>query len=394
MVGCDGGRSDVRKAMGVSWDGTSSSTRWLVVDVRNDPLGIPNAYLVAARERPFVSIALPHNIRRFEFMLLPEEDAEQLTQPARVDELVASVYAGLGPLDYIRTRVYTHHARVAGSFVDQRVMIAGDAAHLMPVWQGQGYNSGIRDASNLGWKLASVVKGFASPDLLGTYDVERRKHARAMVAMSDRAGILIRPLGRVGTITRDVVTSVWDAVPPLRRYIVEMRYKPMPRYTEGVVLNSDRPAVGRMFPQPEVVTRDGRTVLLDDVLGPWFALLTWSTNLGAFLDEQALRMWQELGAVMVVVRPMTQVNWTDSDGGDAIVVGDRDGSIKQWFDNVEGSVVLLRPDRFVAAVVKPSEAMGMTGGLARLLGRPIVATALRESLSDSGSSENGVQGVV
>jgi 3-(3-hydroxy-phenyl)propionate hydroxylase len=59
-------------------------------------------------------------------------------------------------VDVIRRRVYTHHSRIASAFRDRRLLIAGDAAHLMPVWQGQGYNSGIRDAANLGWKLAAI----------------------------------------------------------------------------------------------------------------------------------------------------------------------------------------------------------------------------------------------
>jgi 3-(3-hydroxy-phenyl)propionate hydroxylase len=370
LVGCDGGKSTVRKAMGVSWEGNSSPTRWLVVDVRNDPIGIPNAYLVADLQRPYVSIALPHNIRRFEFMLLPDEDEGRMAEPAQVDALVDRVFPGLGPLDYIRARVYTHHARVAGSFVDGRTMIAGDAAHLMPVWQGQGYNSGIRDASNLGWKLACVVKGFAAAPLLQTYDSERREHAGAMVRMSQRAGLLIRPLNRLGIVARDALTRSWDLTPPLRRYIIEMRYKPMPRYTVGCVLDPDRPTVGRMFPQPEVVSRDGVTVRLDDVLGPWFALLTWCSELGVHLDERAAAVWRRLGATFVVVRPMTQLHWIGPDEDGACVVGDRDGSIKQWFDAADGSVVLLRPDRFVAAVVRPPDVVEMTRRFAALLGGP------------------------
>lgn len=80
--------------------------------------------------------------------------------------------------DIIRHRLYTHHSRIAGSFRTGRLLLAGDAAHLMPVWQGQGYNSGIRDAFNLGWKLAAVVNGRAGDRLLDSEDVERRKHAR------------------------------------------------------------------------------------------------------------------------------------------------------------------------------------------------------------------------
>ena len=134
----------------------------------------------------------------------------------------------------------------------------------------------------------------------------------------------------------------------------------MPRYTVGCVLDPDRPTVGRMFPQPEVVSRDAVTVRLDDVLGPWFALLTWSSELGVHLDERAAAVWRRLGATFVVVRPMTQLHWIGPDEDGACVVGDRDGSIKQWFDAADGSVVLLRPDRFVAAVVRPPDVVEMT----------------------------------
>ena len=78
LVGCDGGRSITRKSMGVSFDGQSSPTRFLVIDVRNDPLGTPNAYLGADPVRPFVSIGLPHGVRRFEFMIFDHETDEQV----------------------------------------------------------------------------------------------------------------------------------------------------------------------------------------------------------------------------------------------------------------------------------------------------------------------------
>ena len=99
-------------------------------------------------------------------------------------------------VDMIRHRVYTHHSRIAGAFRTGRMLLAGDAAHLMPVWQGQGYNSGIRDAANLGWKLAAVVNGQAGDALLDTYDVERRKHARAMIDLSTMVGRVISPTNR------------------------------------------------------------------------------------------------------------------------------------------------------------------------------------------------------
>jgi 3-(3-hydroxy-phenyl)propionate hydroxylase len=368
LVGCDGGRSVVRKQMGVTWDGTSSPTRWLVVDVRNDPLGTPNAYVHADPRRPYVSIALPHNTRRFEFMLLSGEDEDTMAGTDRVDNLIASVFPGLGSLDYIRRRVYTHHARIAGSFVKGRVMVAGDAAHLMPVWQGQGYNSGIRDATNLGWKLACVVKGLGRSELIDTYDAERRAHAAAMIKISQMAGLLVRQTRRSTALFRDVLTRAWDVMPPLKRYIVEMRYKPMPRYTSGIVVQGSGDAAGRMFIQPSVVTREGNSMLLDDVLGPWFAMVAWSGNPRAHLDEDARQVWKSLGDRFITVRPMTQLHWPEPGDDDLTVVGDATGAVKNWFDAHEGSSVMLRPDRFVACLARPADTSEKTRRLAALLG--------------------------
>ncbi len=146
LVGCEGGKSPTRKRLGVTFEGESPSTRWLVVDVNNDPLGTPNVFLGADPKRPYVSIGLPHAVRRWEFMLLDGETEEQVTDPAFVDQLLAEHVPDPSKLEFIRRRVFTHHGRVASSFRKGRQIVAGDAAHLMPVWMGQGWNSGMRDA--------------------------------------------------------------------------------------------------------------------------------------------------------------------------------------------------------------------------------------------------------
>ena len=196
VVGCDGGRSATRRLMGISFDGTTSPTRWLVVDIANDPLGHPNSEVGADPARPYASISIAHGIRRFEFMIHADETDEQAEDPAFLARMLASMVPHPDRVDVIRHRLYTHHSRIAGAFRKGRLLLAGDAAHLMPVWQGQGYNSGIRDATNLGWKLAAVVNGYAGDALLDTYDIERRKHARAMIDLSTMVGRVISPTNR------------------------------------------------------------------------------------------------------------------------------------------------------------------------------------------------------
>ena len=355
VVGCDGGRSITRRMMDVSFDGTTSPTRWLVVDIANDPLGHPNSEVGADPERPYASISIAHGIRRFEFMIHADESDEQAEDPAFLTRMLARVVPHPDRVDVIRRRVYTHHSRIAGAFRSGRLLLAGDAAHLMPVWQGQGYNSGIRDAANLGWKLAAVVRGRAADKLLDTYDIERRKHARAMIDLSTMVGRVISPTNRRVANARDLLVRSASIVPSLKRYVLEMRFKPMPRYEQGAVVHSVVPKeprraespVGTLFIQPRVDTRTQQDVLLDDVLGDWFAVLCWNNNPRKILGEEAFANWKALGARFVALRPLTQLHWTGHDDPDVVVVGDR-GGLKSWFDAHQESVLFLRPDRCIA----------------------------------------------
>ncbi|WP_068179109.1 bifunctional 3-(3-hydroxy-phenyl)propionate/3-hydroxycinnamic acid hydroxylase [Mycobacterium sp. UM_CSW] len=352
VVGCDGGRSMTRRMMGVSFDGTTSSTRWLVVDVANDPLGHPNSEVGADPERPYASISIAHGIRRFEFMIHGDESDEQAEDPAFLRQMLSRMVPHPDQVDVIRRRVYTHHSRIAGAFRSGRLLLAGDAAHLMPVWQGQGYNSGIRDAFNLGWKLAAVVRGLADDALLDTYDIERRKHARAMIDLSTMVGRAISPTNRRVAGLRDVLVRSASIVPSLKRYVLEMRFKPMPRYDQGAVAHTepgraDSP-VGTLFIQPRVDTRTKQDVLLDDVLGNWLAVVCWNNNPRKILGDEAFESWKALGAKFFAARPLTQLHWDGHDDPDVVIVGDRNGGLKAWFDTHQESVLFLRPDRCIA----------------------------------------------
>ncbi|MFG2627420.1 bifunctional 3-(3-hydroxy-phenyl)propionate/3-hydroxycinnamic acid hydroxylase [Streptomyces sp. NPDC048473] len=377
LVGADGGRSQTRKLLGLPFEGRTEPSRWLVVDLRNDPLGSPNAYMGCDPSRPYVSIGLPHGIRRFEFMLRPEEDETFVEDDTQLHRMLAPLIPDPARADIIRRRAYTHSSRVAGTFRKGRIMVAGDAAHLMPVWQGQGFNSGIRDAVNLGWKLACVLHGGASERLLDSYDTERRPHAAAMVDLSDKVGRVISPTNRWLAGARDAVLRGLGAVPAAKDYVTQMKFKPMPFYETGAVVHptalarNAAPCVGRLFIQPEVTTLDGAQPLLDEVIGPWFTVLAWNNNPLSLLDDEARETWRRLGARFVEARPMEQLHWEgpieqlDAEGLD--VVGDHTGRLKAWFDRRPESFVVLRPDRFVAGAALAQQASALTRRLAEAL---------------------------
>ncbi|MGI5143054.1 FAD-dependent monooxygenase [Streptomyces sp. CA-106110] len=216
-VGCEGGSSFTRKWMGAQFEGKSPSTRWVVVDVANDPIGTPSVYLGADPRRPYVSIGLPQGIRRWEFMLHNDEPTELCDDPAFMHSLLKRHVPDPSALKVINQRTFTHHGRVASDFRKGRVFLAGDAAHLMPVWLGQGWNSGIRDATNLAWKLSAVLAGDATDALLDTYTEERRKHTSDMIDVNMAAGTVMK-MGRFGSTVRDAAASALNLVPKWKSY--------------------------------------------------------------------------------------------------------------------------------------------------------------------------------
>ena len=356
LVGADGGRSPVRTTLGLPFDGKSESTKWLVIDIADEPVGTPNVRFVLDDDFPYVELALPHGVRRYEFMVPQGADEAEYEQPERIAQLLSRVLPGVEP-NVIRNRVYMHHARIAPTFRKGRALLAGDAAHLMPVWQGQGFNTGIRDAANLAWKLALVVQGKAGDALLDTYTQERHGHAGAMIDLSVLVGKIFVPSNPLARVARNVFGPVLSRIGPVRRYIAEMRFKPMPFFAEGVVAHpggraDPKGVVGKVFMQPRVAGADGRPVRLDDAIGLRFALIAWSARPDAWIDGGARRTMGRLDMIPVVVRPDCQALDRDPPAA-GVVLADVEGAFKRFFDTASGSIVILRPDRVVAAVCSP-----------------------------------------
>ena len=369
LIGCDGGNSLVRRSLDISFEGKTAPNQWIVVDIANDPLAMPHVYLCCDPVRPYVSAALPHGVRRFEFMVMPGETEAELSKPENMRKLLAKVLPNPDNIELIRSRVYTHNARLAGKFRQGRVLLAGDAAHIMPVWQGQGYNSGMRDASNLAWKLSLVIKGLAADSLLDSYEQERRDHAKAMINLSVLAGHVLAPPKRWQGTLRDGVSWLLNYLPPVKRYFVEMRFKPMPQYTRGalIVPSEKGSPVGKMFIQPKVLTDAGTTVLLDEVIGENFAIIAWGCDPTWGLTPAQITQWKALGTRFIQVLPDVQLRAPSDAGPDVIRVGDSTGRLKEWFARGTSSIALVRPDRFLAGLAIPQTIDQTCEELARAL---------------------------
>lgn len=369
LLACDGGRSFVRQALGIGMSGSTYAQDWIVVDTVNDPDADPFSKFFCSAERPKVSVPAPRGGRRYEFMLLPGERRDAMLDDAVLSRLVGA-HRPWRPQDVVRRTVYTFHARIAERFRQGRVLLLGDAAHLTPPFAGQGMNAGLRDAHNVAWKVAAVLGGIADESILDTYEEERRGPAWAMIQLAVAMGEIVMPQGREQVAFRDMLLKALEPFPAVRDYLIQMRFKPKPRYAGGLFVDLDRQPyeaslVGEMLPQP-AVEADGRRVLLDDLIGSGFALLAQDEAGEAILSRLDHPLWARLKPAALHLR------W-DADRGArpfgrvpcAVLA---EPAIGRPLRTHRDQVLLVRPDRYVAGAFAPDEADAFANTFERMLG--------------------------
>lgn len=354
VLGCDGGRSTVRDLAGISMSGTSFPEQWLIADTLLDPHDERFGMHVGDPRRPHVIVPGRGGRCRYEFKLQPGEAAPGPNPPFELVRELVSQYRDLAPEQLERSVVYGFHAVVADAFRANHCFLLGDAAHMMPPFAGQGLNSGIRDAVNLAWKISAVLGGRAHDALLDTYEQERRPHAQATVDLSVRLGRIVMTSSTLRARLRDAAVRIAMRIPWARRYLVEMRYRPKGRFTKGFLVPGESTAaeslVGRALEQPLVLRDDDSTAIrLDDALGPGFAIL------GVDLAGQD---WLRLEKHDFGLADLTLVDVALGDRAPKVHprrvgIADSDGSLQSMLEAFSGQVLLLRPDRVVAAVFAP-----------------------------------------
>jgi 3-(3-hydroxy-phenyl)propionate hydroxylase len=365
LAACDGGRSSVRKQLGIELAGSSFNERWLVIDCVNDTDETPASIAYCDHRRAAITIPGPGRTRRWEFLLKCEEEDTDLLDDGKIRELLMP-YIGGRDVEIIRKLVYTFHARIADRWRVGRVFLLGDAAHLTPPYAGQGLNSGQRDAANFAWKAAAVVKGQSGLSLLDSYEAERRDHAWSLIRMAIQIGWVMVPRNWFHTYAQIAFFRLAGIIPPVRDYFVGMKFKPVPRFQNGFLCADDLKAsdtlVGRMLPQPDVIDGNGATRKLDDVLGPGFALLAIAPSGADDLAALDHPIWVRLDANPVV---LTKDEPTGSDR--ASVVRIEDGPLRHRFDKYAGRILLVRPDRYVAAAFDARDADDIAGRLSDMI---------------------------
>ncbi|RXH25871.1 FAD-binding monooxygenase [Bradyrhizobium nanningense] len=335
VIGCDGASSTARQIAGIALDDLIFDEPWLVVDVRvnEDALAkLPqNSAQFCNAARPVSFLIGPKNHRRWEIMLLPGEDAKQMERPENVWKLLAP---WLAPEDgkLWRAASYRFHALVAANWRNGRIIIAGDAAHQQPPFIGQGMCQGLRDATNLAWKLDRVLKDTSPETLLDSYTAERKQHVIELTGKIKAIGQSICERDTAAARRRDAQILRDGGGKPLEI----TRQEIIPPLRTGLLAEQDGAARGSLFPQPRIL-RDGAPCLLDKITGP---------ALRVFIDGRRSDA-ASLTALCAAHPELAATTITPAGAGAAGMLEEIDGVLAGWFDRHAAAAVIVRPDHYV-----------------------------------------------
>lgn len=339
VVACDGGASRVRETLGIPFAGFSFKERWVVIDVRNDDNHDRKIRFFCDPKRPAVTLPVSKNRRRWEFLVMPGDDDQQLVSEGSVRELMEGL-GGSPDTEIERRLIYTFHSRFAERFQSGRVFLAGDAAHVMPPFAGQGLNSGMRDAANLAWKLIAVCKGKAAPALLDSFETERRKSVMEMTRLAVMLGRGIMPTRPFRARLRDMTLMLLDRFSFWRRLTEQGKLLPPPTIAPSPLLQDRKgKPVGRMLPQPLVDGPEG-PLRLDRYLGAGFSVIGLGCDPKQVLHSVDLEALAAVDATLVAI-------------GIPGCLNDADGILQNWAGS-RPCLLLVRPDRFVAGILAPN----------------------------------------
>jgi 3-(3-hydroxy-phenyl)propionate hydroxylase len=332
LIGADGANSAVRTGLGIEVDDSGFEADWLVVDYRPLVEESWNAFVTqyCDPEQPATAVNSGPRRRRFEFMRRADMSAHELGREATAWRLMAPWGVTPETAELERHAVYTFRGRWARRWREGNVFLAGDAAHVMPPFLGQGLCAGLRDARALTWRLSMVHRGLAAPAVLDGYGPERIGHVREIIEEAVAAGRVICELDPAKAAARDEEMRSRASDPDNAA-----RQPPHPRLGEPSLTCPGQDSAGRLAPQGRVRLAD-RTGLFDDVLGGTWQLISRRGDPRALLRGQDAAWFRGIGGVIAEVSGSAPVH-------------DLDGTYRQWFTAHGCEAFLARPDFYVYA---------------------------------------------
>ncbi len=332
VIGADGANSLVKSQAGIDSENLGFEATWVVVDVEIKPgyeePKVPDTGQVLDPAQPRHMAWLGTRHYRWEFMLLDGMDPVEAAKPENVWPKLRH-WVNEESAELLRSTTYTFRSIVADTFNTGRVALAGDAAHLMPPFMGQGMVSGMRDASTLAWVLDLVLRGAAPLEFLDTYTLSRHSHVLAYINESVRVGEMVCETDPEKAAARDRMLEAQTQTPP-----------PFQPPVGGFFVPG--PLGGQLSLQPRVL-HNGEYRLLDDVLASPFALLSIDGPDLADLSEAATQTIDRVGIVPAVLT----AEGTPSPESASPVFAEQGDRFTQWLRAAGATWVLVRPDGYV-----------------------------------------------
>ncbi|WLI90741.1 FAD-dependent oxidoreductase [Massilia sp. R2A-15] len=370
MVACDGGRSTIREEMGLQLQGASYEGRYVIVDIAMesarpterlayfDPPSNPGSTVLVHKQ--------PDNIWRIDYQVRDDESVDQAVLPENVLPRVQSLLDMMGekgPWAPIWITMYKANALTLEKYRHGRVLFAGDAAHLVPIFGVRGANSGIDDADNAAWKLAYVIKGLADERLLDSYSSERVAAAHENLSYGTKSTEFMAPPSFAFALMRTAVLSLAEKHPAVRS-LINPRQSSAIAYADSP-LNAPQeeawnagPASGTVLPEcPLTVVRDGVESVrhMTDLLGAGFTIFQFAAGEGG---DTALA---DVPATLVTITKRRKIDASAPYGWD------HTGRLFALYGAEAGGVYLVRPDGHVAGRWHAPSAATVLAAIERVL---------------------------